>query len=67
MKDSKSPSTKLTRAELDLLIQKAREVALKSPQKAAILLTDWLNRRPRKLENQREKSVTPHSIKKKAA
>ncbi len=41
------------RAELDLILQKARELAKKAPQKAAMILTSWLNK-PRNLANDRE-------------
>jgi hypothetical protein len=44
-----------SRAEFDLLVEKAREMASKTPQKAAIILTDWLNK-PRKLVNSRDES-----------
>lgn len=48
-KNFKDPTSKsVSRAELDLLVKKAREMAKNSPQKAAIILTDWLNK-PRKL------------------
>ncbi len=44
-----------SRAELELLIKKASELAKGSPQKAAIILTTWLGR-PSKLENHRKKA-----------
>jgi hypothetical protein len=44
-----------SRAELELLVKKARELAKGAPQRAAIILTNWLNR-PRKLENMRKKA-----------
>ena len=44
-----------SRAEVELLVKKARELAKGAPQKAAIILTDWLNK-PRKLENLRKKA-----------
>ena len=52
-----------SRAEFDLIVNKAREMAMKTPQKSAIILTDWLNK-PRKLVNSRDESKV--LIKKKA-
>jgi hypothetical protein len=35
-----------TRAEFDIVLGKTRELALKAPQKAAMILTEWLKKTP---------------------
>jgi hypothetical protein len=45
-----SQKKSFSRAELDLMVSKAREIALKTPEKAAYILTAWLQK-PRKLES----------------
>ena len=53
-----APKKPVSRAELDLVLNKARELAKKAPQKAAMILTDWLNK-PRKLDNARAPTSVP--------
>jgi hypothetical protein len=43
----------VSRAELDLILQKALELAQKAPGKAAMILTEWL-KKPRKLDHIRD-------------
>lgn len=38
------PSTGTTRAEVEKLLRKAADAASRSPEKAAIILTDWISR-----------------------
>lgn len=54
-KGNPTPEKSTSRAEVDLLVKKARELVKGAPQKAAIILTDWLNK-PRKLDNLRKKA-----------
>ena len=46
--DTRTAPRPPSRAEAELLLKKARELAAKAPQKAAMILTDWMNRNARK-------------------
>lgn len=64
---SQKTSPKISKPELDLLRQKIVELCIRNPQKAALILSQWINSPANNAAERQLRSRAPEKTRKKAS